>query len=111
VQAEIKETAPEIKKEPTLEPALIVDDGLVDNSNFVGIVGDEPVVALLPEEKNFDLQMLPGIGVKLAKLLEADGVKTADDVRALSVNGLSAYPRIDETKAALILKTIEGMEK
>jgi glycosyltransferase involved in cell wall biosynthesis len=109
VQAEIKETAPEVKKEPTPEPTLIAAD--VDNSDFVGAVGDGPIVALLPEEKSFDLQMLPGIGNKLAEQLENDGIKTAKDVKALGVDGLSAYRGVGKTKAALILRTIEGMEK
>jgi hypothetical protein len=131
VQAEIKETAPEIKREPTPAPEAISNpfaksediltsgsmdmsldpEPIVDNSDFIGAVGEEPVVALLPEEKSFDLQMLPGIGPKLAQQLEADGVKTTKDVKALGVAGLSAYRSVGEIKAALILKTIEGMEK
>jgi glycosyltransferase involved in cell wall biosynthesis len=126
VQAEIKETAPEIKREPTPAPEPVTGalpermekyytDSSVGNDVGIGTVSEVPFSTIdktvEDAEKSFDLQMLPGIGAKLAQQLEADGIKTAKDVKALSVDGLSAYPRIDKTKAAIILKTIEGMEK
>lgn len=59
-----------------------------------------------PQSSNFDPQMLPGVGAKLAREMTADGIDSAEKLRALGVDGLKKYKGVGGLKAGLIMEAV-----
>jgi len=105
---------PESEKEELLPPEPLTEPPeLLVEPVDVPTPQERPVVytPTLAETAKINLQTLPGVSAKFAKILNADGIETAEDILELGLGGLSAYQGCGEYKAKIILQGVVAMRE
>jgi hypothetical protein len=112
--------APKEKEKKLEEPEPLIDLDEYNGEKFdeevekirEGLTSPDEMIQTTIEEyeqhKDFDLQTLPGVNVSIAEQLEAQNVKTKDDLLEFGVEGLITIKGIAEKRAKLIIKALEG---
>jgi glycosyltransferase involved in cell wall biosynthesis len=104
---------PEVEQAPLGEPQelpsesasqSVVDMGELSMPDPLEMPVPIDVEAIIAPKPEFNLQMIPGVGGALAKMLEADGASTKEAVLALGIEGLTKYRGVGEFKAKMIIE-------
>lgn len=66
-----------------------------------------PMLSKIADERDFDLQTIPGIGGDLAAALKEDGIDMLQDILEIGVDGLMEYKGVGPKKAQIIVAAIE----